>query len=317
MPASAILMIRPAAFGYNEETAADNFFQSETSFAHKKKIHESALHEFDHMVRILRDHNIEVIVIDDTPSPSKPSAVFPNNWLCTSPEGKLFVFPMSAPSRRAERRDDIIRWISEHFIVTDFQDWSEFEAEGYFLEGTGSMVIDHDNKIIYACLSPRTSLPVLQKFAEHNGYQAITFLARDINGKYIYHTNVLLCIGEEFAIVCAEAIEEEWERIAVLQLLESTGHQIIRISFDQLHRFAGNMLLVKNNRNENLLVMSQTACDSLTPEQKELLSAYAGLLPIDVSVIEKAEGGSVRCMMAEIFLKQKNDQKATFAPAVT
>jgi len=298
-------MIRPAAFGYNGETAANNFFQPRIQPGDSEKVQQSALQEFDNMTRMLKSNGLDVLIIDDTPLPRKPSAVFPNNWLATSPEGKLFIFPMHAPNRRTEKRDDIIQRLLQQFIVADFQDWSEFETEGYFLEGTGSMVIDHENKIIYACLSPRTSLPVLQKFAERNGYQAITFLAKDKNGKYIYHTNVLMCIGEGFAVLCAEAIDEEWERIAVTQLLESTGHEIIRISFDQLHFFAGNMLQLKNRSGSKLLVMSGAAYNALSEEQKQILSVYTELLPVDIPVIEKTEGGSVRCMMAEIFLARR------------
>ncbi|MBI1342108.1 MAG: amidinotransferase [Terrimonas sp.] len=305
MPASVILMVRPAAFGFNDETAADNFFQTGMAGISPEAIQQKALFEFDHMVQLLRQQQIEVIVVEDTPDPPRPSAVFPNNWLSSSPEGILFMFPMCAPSRRKEKRDDIIEWLYRDFEVSAFQDWSEYEVEGRFLEGTGSMVMDHENKIIYACLSPRTSISLLEKFADRNGYHAITFLAKDINGQYLYHTNVMMCLGEKFAVLCQEAIEEEWERIAVRQLLESTGHEIITITLEQLHQFAGNMLELKNKEGKNILVLSQSAKDALSPYQLEELSQYATLLPIPVPVIEKTEGGSVRCMMAEIFLKRK------------
>jgi hypothetical protein len=298
-------MIRPAAFSANEETAANNFFQSSSRQVSNKAIHQSALEEFDNMVTILRNHDIDVLVIEDTPEPVKPSAVFPNNWLSTSPEGVISVFPMYAPSRRAEKRDDILQLLAEKFKVTDVQDWSEFEVEGKFLEGTGSMVIDHDNKVIYACYSPRTDIAVLEKFANAGGYRAIIFFAADKNGHAVYHTNVVMTLGENFCVICDEAIEEEWELIAVHQLLESTGHDIIRITKEQMHAFAGNMLQVKNITGEKFLIMSQTAFDSLTGEQKEELSARTKLLPIPVPAIEQTEGGSVRCMMAEIFLEKK------------
>jgi hypothetical protein len=302
--ASTILMIRPAAFGFNEETAANNFFQSPSSLSNKK-IQEKALQEFDDMIKLLIDHDVDVIVIDDTPEPMKPSAVFPNNWIVTLPDGIICVFPMYAMNRRAEKRHDILKWLKENFLVKDVQDWSEYEAEGRFLEGTGSMVIDHENKMIYASVSERTSLSVLEKFVTTNGYQAIVFLATDKEGRPVYHTNVVMSLGENFAVLCEEAIEEEWELIAVRQLLESTGHVIIPITKEQMHAFAGNMLQVKNKKDEKFLLMSRTAYDSLKKEQKQLLEIYAKLLPINVPAIEEVEGGSVRCMVAELFLERK------------
>ena len=298
-------MVRPAAFGANEETAATNFFQSTDTKTDPQSIQQAALKEFDNMVELLRQHEINVLVIDDTPTPVKPSAVFPNNWLSTSPEGIISVFPLYAPNRRAEKRDDILKMLAEKFVVKDLQDWSEFEVEGKFLEGTGSMVIDHENKVIYTCYSPRTDISVLEKFANANKYRAIIFFAVDNNGHPVYHTNVMMTLGENFAILCEEAIEEEWELIAVRQLLESSGHEVIRITKDQMHSFAGNMLQVKNSKGEKFLLMSQTAFDSLTEDQKEELSARSKLLPIPIPVIEKTEGGSVRCMIAEIFLEKR------------
>ncbi|HWC54339.1 MAG TPA: arginine deiminase-related protein [Chitinophagaceae bacterium] len=305
---STILMIRPAAFGYNEETAGSNFFQHQPS--NQQTIQQSAIDEFDNMVNLLRNHDIDVIVFDDTSNPPKPDAIFPNNWLSTSPNGIISIFPLYAVNRRTEKRDDILKWLSEHFKVKDVQDWSEFEAEGRFLEGTGSMVIDHDNKMIYAAVSVRTSLSVLEKFAAANGYQAIVFLATDKNGNPVYHTNVVLTLGENFAVLCEEAIEEEWELIAVRQLLESTSHTIIPITREQMHAFAGNMLEIKNSPStgsgqEKFLLLSQTAFDSLRKEQKQMLEAYCKLLPIPIPIIENTEGGSVRCMMAEIFLERR------------
>lgn len=300
-----ILMVRPAAFGPNEETATTNFFQSLGQKLNDQSVQQSAIKEFDNMVGILRNHDINVLVIDDTPTPVKPSAIFPNNWLSTSPEGIVSVFPMYAPSRRPEKREDILKLLAEKFIVKDIQDWSEFEVEGKFLEGTGSMVIDHENEVIYTCYSPRTDIAVLEKFANANKYRAIVFLATDKNGHPVYHTNVVMTLGENFAILCEEAIEEEWELIAIRQLLDSSGHDVIKITKDQMHCFAGNMLQVKNNKGEKFLVMSQTAFDSLYDDQKEELSAKNTLLPIPIPVIEQTEGGSVRCMMAEIFLKKK------------
>ena len=301
---STILMVRPAAFGFNVETAANNYFQSDPGLA-KEELQQKALAEFDRMVLKLRENDIDVVVIEDSSEPPKPDAIFPNNWLSTSPDGKLFVYPMYAPSRRTEKRDDILEQLAKEFDVKDVQDWSEYEAEGRFLEGTGSMVMDHDNKLIYASISERTNISVLEKFSVTNGYQAIVFLATDKQGHPVYHTNVVMALGERFCVLCEEAIDEEWELIAVRQLLESTFHTIIPITREQMHHFAGNMLEVKNKKGENILVLSQTAFTSLRKEQKEMLEAYARLLPIDVPTVELVEGGSVRCMMAELFLKKK------------
>ena len=300
--ANTILMVRPAAFNYNPETAANNFFQSDPG-EDNQLLQRQALSEFDDMVSTLREKGIEVIVIEDTPVPPKPDAIFPNNWISTRPGGTISVFPMFAPSRRAEKRDEILVYLKEHFTVKEVQDWSEFEAEGRFLEGTGSMVVDHDNKMIYAAISERTSLPVLEKYASANGYQAIAFLATDRNGRPVYHTNVVMCLGDTFAVLCEEAIDEEWELIAVRQLLESTGHTIIPITRDQMHCFGGNMLLLKNHLGEKYIVMSKTARDSLGKEQLQMLEAFGSIVSIPVPTIEKVEGGSVRCMIAEIFLE--------------
>jgi hypothetical protein len=298
-------MIRPAAFGFNEETAVNNFFQSNPSIS-QEQLKQKALKEFDNMVRVLKSHDINVIVFDDTKEPVKPDAIFPNNWLSTSPEGIISVFPMYAPNRRTEKRNDILKTLKEKFIVKNVNDWSEFEVEGRFLEGTGSMVIDHDNKMIYASISERTNMAVLEIFASANGFQAIVFIATGKNGKPVYHTNIVMSLGEDFAILCEEAIDEEWELIAVRQLLESTGHTIIAITREQMHSFAGNMLQLKNNKEEKFLVTSQTAFDSLKKEQLRMLEAYAEILPIAIPIIEEVEGGSVRCMMTEIFLEKRD-----------
>ena len=301
---STILMVRPAAFGFNKETAANNYFQSNPNID-KSELHQKAVAEFDNMVQILLSHSINVVVIEDSKEPPKPDAIFPNNWLSTSPNGLVCVFPMFAPNRRIEKREAILDQLAKEFIVHDMQDWSEYEVEGRFLEGTGSMIIDYDNKMIYACVSERTSLPVLEKYAVANGFQAIVFLATDKNGMPVYHTNVVMTLGEGFCVLCEEAIDEEWELIAVRQLLESTNHSIIAITREQMHQFAGNMLQVKNNNDEKFLLLSETAYMSLRKEQKQMLEAYATLLPIAVPTIEEVEGGSVRCMMAEIFLERR------------
>jgi len=265
-----------------------------------------ALAEFDAMVTLLRHHQIEVVVIDDTPEPVKPDAVFPNNWLSTNTSGVVSVFPMCAASRRLEKRNDIVQFLAAQFEVKDLHDWSGFEAEAQYLEGTGSMVMDHENKIVYACLSPRTHKTIVEKFAAANGYRAMTFTAHDQEGREIYHTNVMMCIGEGFAVLCPKAITDHDERVAVAQLLEITGHENIYITHDQMNAFAGNMLHLKNKTGERFIVLSQAALNSLEEEKKERLSKFGKLLPVNVSTIEQVEGGSVRCMMAEIFLAPKS-----------
>lgn len=306
MIASTIFMIRPAAFSFNEQTAANNFFQSNNTVTDQAPLQQKVLSEFDNMVQLLVDHDIEVLVIEDTPEPAKPDAIFPNNWFCTFPSGELCVFPMYAPNRRTEKRDDIVQWLAENFRITNLEDWSEYEAEGRFLEGTGSMVIDHAHRIIYACISERTNATVLEKFAAAHNCTAITFHAVDLKSRPVYHTNVVMCVGDRFAVICGDAIADETERIAVTQLLESTGHEIISISLEQMHAFAGNMLQLMNTHGDRFIVMSQTAWDHLQPPQRKKIESYAKPLVIAVPTIEQVEGGSVRCMMAEIFLSIPN-----------
>jgi hypothetical protein len=304
MPAAAILMIRPARFGFNAQTAGSNAFQQSTAIP-PSQLQQQALQEFDDMVTQLQNHGIEVLVINDTETPPKPDAVFPNNWFATMPGGSLTIFPMQAASRRAEKRDDLLQLLLQRYRTTEVQDWSEYEAEGFFLESTGSMVMDHPNKIIYACLSGRTHPALLERFARQQGYRALPFAALDEQGKPVYHTNVLMCIGEKFAVICTDAISNETERIAVIQLLELTGHEPVCISFAQMNAFAGNMLELKNKAGENMLVMSRRAFDSLTATQKNTLQQYAQLLPVAIPTIETTGGGSARCMMAEIWLEKK------------
>jgi len=302
--ASTILMIRPAAFGYNAETAANNAFQNIVTDS-QQQIQQYALAEFETFVETLRSNGIEVIVFDDTNEPPKPDAIFPNNWFCTLSDGTLAVFPMYAPNRRMEKRDDLLQMLVKNYDVRDVEDWSEYEAESLLLEGTGSMIIDQDYKVIYACISERTNKTVLEKFAQAHGYKAMLFRSRDEQGTDVYHTNVIMHLGETYAVICMESITDEAERIAVSQLLISTGHEIIDISLAQVHGFAGNMLQVKNNKGEKFTILSKTAYEALTEEQRRVLSIHSNLLPINITNIETTGGGSVRCMMAEIFLEKK------------
>lgn len=298
-----VLMVRPAGFGYNAETAANNFFQQEPDLP-AADLQRQALLQFDAMVEKLRANKIQVIVINDTPHPPKPDALFPNNWFSAVKE-TITVFPMFAENRRREKRADIIEQLSSSYRVAEVADLSHFEVAGQFLEGTGSMVMDHVNRIIYACLSPRTHREALEQYAAATAYRLIAFSAHDAAQRPIYHTNVMLCIGEGFAVLCADAITNGDERMQLQQLLSATNHEIISIDQQQMAAYAGNMLHLQNKSGEKFIVLSASAHAALTPAQITRLQKFGNLLPIDVSLIEQVEGGSVRCMMAEIFLDPK------------
>ena len=299
---STILMIRPAAFGFNEETAANNYFQSNPGLS-PEEVQRKAVAEFDNMVQTLRNHDINVLVIEDSKEPPKPDAIFPNNWLSTSPDGIVSVFPMYATNRRIEKRDEILEAIAKEFVVKDVQDWSEYEAEGRFLEGTGSMVIDYENKMIYACVSERTSLPVLEKYAGTNNFQAIVFLATDKNGRPVYHTNVMMCVGTDLTVVCLESIRDIRVREEFLRLLGK--RDIVDISLEQMGSFAGNMLeLQPFGERKPLLVMSASAKKSLRQEQLRMIESHCDIASPDLRIIEANGGGSARCMLAEIFYEE-------------
>lgn len=302
--ANTVLMVRPKAFGYNPDTMATNVFQREL-LANGTPVQRKALREFDEMVDKLLEAGIEVIVVDDSSHPVKPDAIFPNNWFSALHTGVITVFSIMAPNRRPEKRDDILIHLSRQFVVEDVIDLGEFEADNFFLEGTGSMVMDHHNKVIYAGLSSRTSLPMLQKYATLIGYSAMPFTARDDNGNLIYHTNVMMSVGENIAIFCRESVKDPEEQAAIIQLLQATGHELIEINFDQMRAFAGNMLQVKNKKGESFLVMSTTAHASLTKSQLSIIQSLTTPLVVNIPTIEYAGGGGVRCMMAEIFLPKK------------
>ena len=296
-------MIRPVRFGFNEETAASNDFQRE-SFAEQTKgtAQQTAREEFELMIDQLQKAGVELHIFDDTGEVDRPDAVFSNNWVSFHQSGKVVLYPMMAENRRLERRIDIIDALAGNFNVEEVIDLTHFEAQGKFLEGTGSMVFDRRYKIAYACLSPRTHREVLDAFAQALGYEIIAFSASDENDKPIYHTNVLMCIGDIFAVVCLEAIKDPDERQMVRSVLEETHKDVIEISLEQMRHFAGNMLMVRNRKGDKFLVMSTQAYESLTPRQKDLLDDYARLLHTDLSVIEGNGGGSARCMMTEIHL---------------
>ncbi|MFI5221165.1 MAG: citrulline utilization hydrolase CtlX [Bacteroidia bacterium] len=296
-----ILMIRPAAFGFNEQTAENNYFQEE--MASTGNLRQKAIDEFDHMVSVLEQNGIKVKVIEDSLNPGKPDAIFPNNWISFHGNGEIVLYPMFAENRRKERRKEIVEELSKTFNVKEIFDLSKYENENKFLEGTGSMVLERDHKICYACNSLRTDPFLLEKFCSHFGYKKILFTAKDHAGMLIYHTNVVMSVGEEFILVCMEAIENPDERNAIKK---STNKVIIEISLSQLHHFAGNMLEVKNKKGENVLVMSEQAHSSLLQDQLHALNKFAAIISVPLFTIETFGGGSARCMMAEIFLPKKD-----------
>ena len=293
-------MIRPVNFGFNEQTAGSNAFQNRG--ADQQQVQDNALQEFDGFVNVLRENGVDVTVIGDTPDPHTPDSIFPNNWVSFHNDGNVFLYPMQAENRRLERREDVIAKLEDNFTVKRIIDLSRFELENKFLEGTGSMVLDRENKIVYACISPRTNKEVLALFCQQEGYKEVSFHAFDQSGLAIYHTNVLMCIGSGFAVICLESIKDEHEKNAVLTMLKLTHKEIITISFAQMNRFAGNMLEVKNKDGESLIVMSQNAYKSLKPVQKNVLKKYGEPVYADINTIETNGGGSARCMMAEVHL---------------
>lgn len=297
---SNILMIRPVTFAFNEETAINNAFQQ--SDAQSAETQDLALSEFNNMVNLLMQNHVNVMVVDDTPEPYTPDSIFPNNWFSTHEEGIMVIYPMFAQNRRAERRADIAQFLSDKFTMYDMVDFTANEASNLFLEGTGSMVLDRDLRICYACLSPRTNKQLLIEFCNKLGYELMAFNAVDLQGSAIYHTNVVMAVGQDFLVICLECIKSPMERDLIIQ---STSKQIIEISYEQLMQFAGNMLEVVNTKKEHLLVMSDTAYNSLTTLQITALEKYARILHPNIHTIETNGGGSVRCMMAEIFLPPK------------
>ncbi len=295
---SAIAMMRPASFGFNRETAKDNYFQNKNLAT--KNIQEAALAEFDQMVSQLRSVGIQVLLLQDDDATVKPDAIFLNNWFCCMDE-TLFIFPMHAANRRIEKTQSHIDTLKAFTHIHTVQNWSNHEEAAVFLEGTGSMIIDHVNRIIYACLSQRTNKDLLYRFAKKNKYQVIAFTAKDKNGNAIYHTNVMMCLGPQFAVICLDAIADETEKKKVSESLAQTGHTCIAITQDQVLQFAGNMLALHNSQKEPFLVMSSTAYTALNKSQLEKLERQATILTAHVPHIEQAGGGSVRCMMAELF----------------
>ncbi len=300
-----ILMVRPANFGFNAETAENNAFQNNDGSMSSEEIRQKAIEEFDILVGNLRDNGINVTVIQDTDDPVKSDAVFPNNWISFHQDGKIITYPMFSPIRRAERREDIIQRLEENFQVSERFHMESAEAQNIYLEGTGSMILDRQNKIVYACLSVRTNPSLLDEFCSLTGYKKVAFGSFDQNGQEIYHTNVMMALGETFAVICLDSITDKKEKSFVAETLEATGKEIIEISLEQMNAFAGNMLQVKNAREKTFLVMSATAYNSLSEQQIKRIEQHTNILYSAIPVIETYGGGSVRCMMAEVFLPSK------------
>ncbi|MEO8174104.1 MAG: arginine deiminase-related protein [Sediminibacterium sp.] len=296
---SHLLMIRPVQFDFNAETAVNNSFQVNAA---DTAVQEKAANEFESFVSILRANGIDVTVINDTPEPHTPDSVFPNNWISFHDDGTVLLYPMFAMNRRLERKQHVLDLISQKFQVQQMIDLSVREKDNIFLEGTGSMVLDRENRVVYACLSPRTDKKIIEEFCDTMNYTAVSFIATDSGGEPIYHTNVMMCVADDYAVICLDSIPNETERKTVTGSLLQNGKQIIEISFEQMNHFAGNMLQVHNTDGKKFLVMSSQAYRSLTARQVLSIEHFNPVIHSDITTIETNGGGSARCMMAEIFL---------------
>ena len=299
--ASAVLMIRPANFGANPETAGSNAFQQ--SVESGIEVQAKALAEFDALVDALRKAGVVVEVFEDRAEPVTPDAVFPNNWVSFHADGSAWLYPMLALNRRWERRSDILEALKAErgYVLGDVHDLSYSELDGRFLEGTGSLVLDRVNRVAYACLSPRTDARLLQDWGARTGYEVLHFRARDTRGQPIYHTNVMLCIGTGFALGCFDCIDAA-DRARVTQRLIDTGHEVVAISPYQMEAFAGNMLELAGRYGGMVVAMSSRAERALNPAQRAALEKHANIVSSPIDTIETCAGGSVRCMLAEIHL---------------
>jgi hypothetical protein len=297
---NAVIMVRPCEFYPNPETALDNAFQIETGRSLPPSIREDAQIEFDRAVKVLTDAGVTVHVFEDTPSPPKPDAVFPNNWFSTHEDGRVALYPMFTPSRRPERRSDLVERLRESYRISEIVDYSSFEAKELYLEGTGSLVLDHIERVAYASLSKRTSRKLLKKFCADFGFEPLTFESIGGDGRLIYHTNVAMCIGTGYALAGLEMIRDPADRARVRQRLEASGRVVIELSREQVENFAGNALELHNDK-ERLLVLSERALAHLDRAQIATLEKFVRLVALSLPTIELA-GGSARCMMAAIRL---------------
>jgi hypothetical protein len=310
--ASTLLMIEPVAFGFNRQTAENNFFQRE-QHGSAEAVRDEALREFNRMTALLKQKDIDVLIVRDTAEPHTPDSIFPNNWISFHSDGEVVLYPMFAENRRLERRPDILALLEEKgFGIRNIRDYSPAEKENRFLEGTGSLVLDRENRTAYAALSERTDKTLFLKYCEDLRFTPCCFTANQTVGDKrlpVYHTNVMMCVADRYAVVCLDSVDDKAERRGIVRSLSAGGKEIIEITEVQMAHFAGNMLQVENRAGEKWLVMSETAAGSLSGNQIERLRAYNGILRIPVPTIEQQGGGSVRCMIAEIFLPQKNQLK--------
>ncbi|OSY88445.1 amidinotransferase [Tenacibaculum holothuriorum] len=307
---NTILMVRPASFRMNEQTAVNNYYQKELQQMLPAAIQKKAEDEFDAFVVELQKHGIEIIVVEDTKEPDTPDALFPNNWISFHKNGTVAVYPMFAENRRLERREDVLDILeSKGFIINDVIDYTEAEDEEIYLEGTGSMVLDRVNNKAYCALSPRADEELFIEFCEDFEFTPVIFTAnQSVEGKReaIYHTNVMMCVTDKFAVVCLDSIDDKKEKKNLLKHLKSDGKEVIAISEKQVHQFAGNMLQVKGAGNKSYLVMSSSAYKSLTNEQLKKMEKHNPIIHSSLETIETCGGGSARCMMAEVFLPKNN-----------
>lgn len=301
---SNVMMIRPIQFRFNEQTAGNNAFQVEPTEQELRTQNQAEL-EFDTLVNTLREKGVDVLVISDNENSDTPDSIFPNNWISLHETGKIVLYPMFAENRRKEVRQDIIDQLMEDFGFDEVNDWTAFAETNKFLEGTGSFVLDRKNKTAYACISVRTDKELAEKWGEQMDYNVVTFDSVDSKGFPIYHTNVMMNIGEHYAIVCFDSMPYEEEQILLRSSLEQAGKEVIEISYKQMENFAGNMLELSNKEGQSLLVMSKAAHDSLNDEQIEVIQKYSEIVSSPISTIEINGGGSVRCMIAEIFAPKK------------
>lgn len=298
---SHILMIRPVNFTFNVQTAVNNAFQ----VAGKDDgVQKKAIKEFDNFVNKLKGKGVDVIVVEDTHEPHTPDSIFPNNWISFHEDGALVLYPMYAHNRRLERKPSVLEEVKVRFSVKKIIDLSKYEDQEKFLEGTGSMVLDRDKKIAYACLSPRTDKELFKQFCDEMNYHPVTFNAVDENGSAIYHTNVMMCVADRYIVICLDCIPDKDEKKNVENTIKNSGKELIEISNDQMNHFAGNMLQLNNTEGEKFLVMSTRAYNSLTPEQVKKLKGYNEIIHSSLNAIETNGGGSARCMMAEVHLPE-------------
>lgn len=292
-------MVRPVRFAFNKETAGNNHFQQENN---AQDVGEKAISEFDTFVKSLRANDVDVTVVNDTPEPWTPDSIFPNNWFSSHLSGALVLYPMFAENRRLERKPQMLNLLRRQMNHTKLIDLTHWENQNEFLEGTGSMILDRDKRVAYCCRSVRTSEKVLADFCSQMNYDAVVFDATDTQNQPIYHTNVMMCIGTQVAIICLEAIKSEEERNKVTARLQAAGKIIVDISLNQVTKFAGNMLEIKSRNGNPLMVISASAREALTTEQERTISTYTKIISSDLKTIETNGGGSARCMIAEIFV---------------